>query len=160
MQDARFEDGAEKPLNIGALDLDDLKVLSSLVQDAVLPVGEIQWRPKSRQLGLLVNRFRWEDKEAAEAQGRPLERVQSVITVNSVLKVSSQGINRTDKETIVSILSVEFEGNSPDDAGFVTFVLAGDGALRAEVEALDIAVRDVTRPYRAPSGKAPSHPND
>jgi hypothetical protein len=35
--------------------------------------------------------------------------------------------------------------------------LAGDGAIRLEVEALEVALKDVTRPYRAPSGKAPSH---
>lgn len=37
--------------------------------------------------------------------------------------------------------------------------LAGDGAIRIAVEALDIMLRDVTRPYRAPSGKKPTHPD-
>ena len=32
-EDARFEDGREAPLNLGALDADDLKVISSLAQD-------------------------------------------------------------------------------------------------------------------------------
>ena len=36
-EDARFEDGREAPLNLGALDADDLKVISSLAQDAVFP---------------------------------------------------------------------------------------------------------------------------
>jgi hypothetical protein len=35
--------------------------------------------------------------------------------------------------------------------------LAGDGAIALDVEALDIRLDDVTRPYRAPSGKVPHH---
>ena len=35
--------------------------------------------------------------------------------------------------------------------------LAGDGAIALEVEALDVRLDDVTRPYRAPSGKVPNH---
>ena len=35
--------------------------------------------------------------------------------------------------------------------------LAGDGALRLEVEAIEVTLKDVTRPYRAPSGKVPHH---
>ena len=36
MTDARFQDGGEEPLRLVAQDADDLKVLSSLVQDALL----------------------------------------------------------------------------------------------------------------------------
>jgi hypothetical protein len=35
--------------------------------------------------------------------------------------------------------------------------LAGDGAIALAVETLDVALRDVTRPYLAPSGKVPAH---
>ena len=42
-------------------------------------------------------------------------------------------------------------------AGLVVLTLAGDGALRAKVEALEVSLRDVTRPYLATSGKLPDH---
>jgi hypothetical protein len=38
------------------------------------------------------------------------------------------------------------------------FTLAGDGAIRLSVEAIELMLKDVTRPYVAPSKKAPSHP--
>ncbi len=60
-EDAKFEDGREKPLNLGALDTDDLKIVSSLAQDAVFPITEMKWDAKARRFGLLLNRFRWED---------------------------------------------------------------------------------------------------
>ncbi|MCF6433380.1 DUF2948 family protein [Leisingera sp. MMG026] len=156
MADASFEDGREAPLNLGALEEEDLKVLSSLLQDAVFPVTEMSWRASERRFALLVNRFRWEDREAAERRGRAFERVQSLLVVNNVLGVSSQGVDRKDKDLVLSLLSVEFEPGE-DGAGHVLLTLAGDGAVRLAVEALELSLRDVTRPYRAPSGQAPDH---
>ncbi|MFY9238492.1 MAG: DUF2948 family protein [Roseovarius sp.] len=154
MSDARFEDGGEAPLNLGALDLEDLKVISSLTQDAIFPITEMSWRPSERRFALLVNRFRWEDA-ARDRHGA--ERVQAVLVVSNVLSVASQGIDRSDPDTILSLLSVTFEPGE-DAAGHVILTLAGDGAIRLSVEALEATLKDVTRPYRAPAGKAPEHP--
>ena len=149
-EDARFEDGAARPLNLGALDVDDLRVISALVQDAVLPVTEIKWQKGRRRLALLLNRLRREERAPQ------VERVQSLLVIDNVLGVSSQGVDRSDTDLVVSVLAVEFEpGEAPE--GFVTLVLAGDGALRARVEALEVSLRDVTRPYVAPSRKLPDH---
>ncbi|MGV6803569.1 MAG: DUF2948 family protein [Ruegeria sp.] len=158
MTDATFEDGREAPLNLGALDADDLKVVASLVQDAIFPTTEMTWQPAHHRFALLLNRFRWEDKGTAERRGREFERVQSVLVFDSVLSVASQGIDRGDKDTILSLLDVEFMPTD-DGAGQVLLTLAGDGAIRLNVEALDVTLKDVTRPYRAPSGKAPQHPD-
>ena len=157
MTDASFEDGREAPLNLGAEDADDLQVISTLAQDAVFPVTEMKWQPAQRRFGLLLNRFRWEDKDAAARRDRPFERVQSVLVFGSVLSVSSQGIDRGDTDMIMSLLSVVFEPGE-DGAGHVLLTLAGDGAIRLTVEALDATLKDVTRPYQAPSGQAPHHP--
>ncbi|WP_171123581.1 MULTISPECIES: DUF2948 family protein [unclassified Ruegeria] len=157
MTDASFHDGREAPLNLGAQDPDDLQVISTLTQDAVFPITEMTWRPSQRRFGLLLNRFRWEDKEAATLRDRPFERVQSVLVFDSVLSVASQGIDRSDKDMVMSLLSVDFEA-AEDGAGQVLLTLAGDGAIRLTVEALDATLKDVTRPYQAPSGQAPHHP--
>ncbi|SNR52368.1 DUF2948 family protein [Puniceibacterium sediminis] len=154
-EDARFEDGTARPLNLGAMDVEDLGILSALAQDAVFPISEMTWQPKSRRLALLVNRMRWEDRPVGK---RPPERVQSVLLIENVMGVGSQGIDRSDRDTILSLLSVTFEPG-PDASGNVLLTLAGDGALRAQVEALDVTLKDVTRPYVAPSGKTPSHPD-
>lgn len=157
MADATFEEGREAPLNLGAEDADDLQVISTLSQDAVFPITEMSWRPKERRFALLLNRFRWEDRTAAETRGRSYERVQSVLVIDSVLAVSSQGIDRSDKDMILSVLSLEFEA-SEDGAGSIMITLAGDGAIRLTVEAIDVSLKDVTRPYQAPSKHVPKHP--
>ncbi|KNG95262.1 DUF2948 family protein [Pseudaestuariivita atlantica] len=148
--DARFEDGRERPVNLGAMDVEDLQVLSALVQDAVLSGADLKWVRKDRQFVALINRFRWEEGRA-EA-----ERVRSLLVVSDVVAVASQGIAR-DGDTVLSLLSVSFEPGE-DGTGYVHLTLAGDGALRITVEALDVRLKDVTRPYAAPSGKAPTHP--
>ena len=159
MSDARFEDGAEAPLNLGAMDAEDLTVISTLAQDAVCLASDMTFRRKQRRFAILINRFRWEDAEGARRRQRDFERVRSVLAVDNVLQVQSQGIPRGDKETVLSLLSVGFEP-AEDGAGTVLLTFAGDGAIRLEVEALEARLRDVTRPYGAPSGQAPRHPLD
>jgi hypothetical protein len=154
MTDARFEDGREKPLNLGAQDADELQVLSALIQDAIFPITEMTWQAKQRRFGLLLNRFRWE--EGARGQTAP-ERVQSILVVDNVMSVASQGVDRAEADMILSVLSATFEAGD-DGAGDIVFTLAGDGAIRLSVEAIELMLKDVTRPYVAPSKKAPSHP--
>lgn len=157
MTDARFEDAEDAPLYLAAETAEDLKVIAALTQDAVFPIAEMRWQPRRRRFALLVNRFRWEDRNAAERGGRAYERVRSLLVIEGVLKVRSQGIDRGDKEMVLSLLDIGFEP-AEDAAGQVMLTLAGDGAIALEVEALDVALKDVTRPYAAPSRRAPEHP--
>ena len=156
MTDARFQDGGEGPLRLVAQDAEDLKVISTLVQDAVLPVTEMSHDPKRRRFALMLNRFRWEDRTQAEAVGRAYERVRSVLVIDDVLRVQSQGFDRGDKDLVLSLLALDFAPGA-DGTGRLTLTLAGDGAIALEVETLEVRLDDVTRPYRAPSGKVPSH---
>jgi len=73
-----------------------------------------------------------------------------------VMAVRSQGIDPRDGDTVLSLLTVGFEPGE-DGTGTVVLTLAGDGAVACEVEALEVILKDVTRPYLAPSGKAPAH---
>ena len=152
-EDARFEDADEAPLALRALDEGDLKVLASLVQDAVFPATEMTWDRRRRRFAVLLNRYRWEDGEH-----RPPERVQSVLVIEDALKVSSQGIVRDDPDLVLSLLTLSWTP-SEEGAGRIILVLAGDGAVAVDVEALEVTLKDVTRPYVSTSGKAPRHPD-
>lgn len=156
MTDARFEEGGEAPLRLVAQDAEDLKVISTLLQDAVLPLTELAFDARRRRFALLLNRFRWEDRAEAERVGRAYERVRSLLVVEDVRKVQTMGFDSADKELVLSLLSMSFEP-AEDGAGRLTLTLAGDGAIALDVEALEIRLDDVTRPYRAPSGKVPGH---
>ena len=155
--DARFEDGGDGPLRLRALDADDLAVISALVQDAVFPVTEMRLDRKRRRFALLLNRFRWEDAGPAERRGRDFERVQSVLAIEDVTHAATLGLDRSDRDTVFSLLSLAFEPGE-DGTGQVILTLAGDGAVAVDVEALEVTLQDVTRPYIAPSKARPSHP--
>ena len=156
-EDARFEDGREAPLRLKALDAEDLAVIAALVQDAVFPAAEMKWDHKARRFAILLNRFRWEDAPNAQARKRSYERVQAVLAVEDVMKVQSQGVDKSDPDMVFSLLDLAFAPGE-DGAGCLELTLAGDGVIALEVEALEVILQDVTRPYVAPSNKAPSHP--
>lgn len=156
LSDARFEDGDDRPLRVIAQAPDDLPVMAALVQDAVFPITEMRRDARRRQFALLLNRFRWEDHQAATRENRSFERVQSMLVVQDVLSVQTMGIDRAQKDTVLSLLTMAFVPGE-DGAGVLTLTLAGDGAIALHLEALDLTLTDVTRPYPAPSGKAPDH---
>ena len=154
MTDARFEDIGAGPINIGALDDEDLSVLSALCQDSVIKIGDIAWRKSARTVALLLQRFRWEEN-TPEA-----ERVQSMLVIDQALAMAAQGIDPQDKDGVLSLLSVEFETPDEDESdpsGDVLLKFSGDATLRIHVEALELRLRDVTRPYGAVSQKRPNH---
>lgn len=158
-QDARFEDGADKPLRLKAESPEDLPAVSALAQDAVLTSDAIKWDRAARRFALLLNRFRWEDAPAAERTRRSYERVQSVLAIDSVLSVKRSGFDPRDVDQVISLLGLTFEP-AEEGAGRIILTLAGDGAIALDVECVDLTLTDVTRPYRSVSGKVPLHPQD
>lgn len=166
MTDARFEDARERPLRLLAHDPEDLRVISALVQDAVLTGADLHFDRPRRRFALLVNRFRWEDRQRASIAGRPFERVRALLAFGDVLAIAHQGFDRRDPDTVLSLLAIEFapdnpaEPGTPAGPGRITLVFAGDGAIALTVECLEVQLADVTRPHAALSRQAPGHGTD
>ena len=146
-QDVSFSEGADSALYLGAFTPEDVEVVSSILQDGVFCMKDLAWTKKKRKLALLVNRFRWENNLP--------ERVRTILIINNVLKISSQGIERTDMNTPLNLLKLDV--NQTKKGTFLTLLLSEFGAIRCEIEAIEISMKDVTRPYIAKSGKAPMH---
>ena len=156
MNDATFADGEDRPLRLRALDAEDLGVIAALTQDAVFPASDMVWKTDRRRFAILLNRFRWEDAALAEARGRAFERVRSVLSIEDVQAVRSTGVPKGDADTVLSLLGLTFRAGE-DGQGTIVLTLAGDGEIEVRVEALEVLLRDVTRPYRAVSGRRPEH---
>lgn len=156
-EDARFADADPRPLALKAEDEVDLRILSSLVQDAVLTGSDISHDARARRLALLLTRFRWEDADAAENEGRDFERVRSLLVIGDVMRVVSDGVAR-DEGSVLELLAIRWQAGE-DGTGRLTLDFAGDGTVMAEVECINLDLRDVTRPHKAVSGKVPQHPD-
>ena len=76
--------------------------------------------------------------------------------ISHVKNISSNGFSPKQKDKVLSILSISFDGYE-GGSGSILILLSGDGAVRVDVDALEIDLRDVSMPYIAPSGLLPEH---
>src|SRR3546814_9532251 len=60
---------AEKPLKLRARDPADMDVVAALLQDALVPLGDMAYLAREQRFVLVANRFRW--KDGADDDGLP-----------------------------------------------------------------------------------------
>lgn len=137
-----------KLLRLAALDQEDLEIVSAHVQDAVMKVGDIGYVPAASRLVLPVNRFAWEIKQRLFRQNN--ERRQAVLQFDRVSAMKSSGINRGNKEDVLSLLAIRF---TPAEApsGAIEIVFSGNAAIRLEVECIEVRLTDLGGAWQASS---------
>ncbi len=126
-------------LKLVALDNDDVEVLSAHVQDSVVKVGDIMWRPAERRVIVVLNRFDW---EGAQSLLPPYRRRRAALRFERVNAVKHRHVACSDKDAVLNLLAVEF---APTDApaGHVTLTFSGGCALRLDVECLEAELVDL-----------------
>lgn len=147
-------DSATQKLRLKAVDGDDLAVLSAFLQDALVAVGDIAYRPDERRFLLVANRFRWEampcEEESELGDGDCFERVHSGLRFENVTAVKSRGLDALDAAQLLELLAIEAE-----QAAY-TLVFAGDVAIRIEIAAPLCYLEDIGEPW--PTKWRPKHP--
>lgn len=122
-----------------ALDSEDLEVVSTHLQDAVVRASEVLWRPGEHRLVIALNRFDW---EAAVTGAPQYRRRRAALRFERVQSCKCKGVKPSDEDAVLNLLSVEFsETDAP--AGVVTLHFSGGGALRLEVECLEAELADL-----------------
>lgn len=144
--DARFEEGAVRPLRLIAATEEDLRVVAALAQDAVGKVADAAWLRRKRRFVAVLNRFRWEDREAAERARRPYERVRAALSIENTISVRARGVAQDAPEQIYNLLEMRFEPRQ-DTAGLLRLMLSGGAEIAIEVEALELTLTDISRPW-------------
>lgn len=138
---------ASKLLRLRAEDVEDLKVVSAAVQDAVFLLQDLSFDKKSRRFVATLNRFRW---ERAKRHG-PFERIRAALSVEDALSVRSRNVRLGAPDSAGVLLHLAFEAAPEPPAGALVLTLAGGGALRIEVECLDVALTDMGEPWLTPN---------
>jgi hypothetical protein len=144
---------AMTPLKLIALDEEDLAILSSHLQDAVVRVEDIAYLPVQKRFAAVLNRFDWE--KATVEGGEAYQRRRTALRFDRVLGAKLKNIKLTARERILSLLAVSFEpGEAP--SGMVTLFFSGDASILLEVECIEAELKDLGPVWRTRS--KPQHP--
>jgi hypothetical protein len=122
-----------------ALDADDLAVISAHVQDAAVRVGDIIWRQSEKRLVVGMNRLDWDQTISGEVTPR---RLVAALRFDRVLACKSRDIDLEAPEAGLELLGIEFHpGEAP--GGSAVLMFADGGALRLDVECLEVELADL-----------------
>jgi hypothetical protein len=143
---------AKSFLKLAAFDPDDLEIISTHMQDAVLTVANIRYLPRQQKLALVANRFNWEDAERHGAE--PYHRRLTGLQFARVKSARSRNIRQERKDAALMLLSIRFEPRDPPE-GEVVLLFSGGGDLRIEVECLEAMLEDLGPEWT--TGSMPGH---
>ena len=126
-------------LKFVVLDEEDLEVVSTHLQDAVVQVADVIWRPQERRLVVGLNRFDWEGAQTGKPEYR---RRRAALRFERVLSCKCRDVNPAGKDAVLNLLAVEYaETEAP--SGTVTLTFSGGAALRLDVECLEAELADL-----------------
>ncbi|WP_420963352.1 DUF2948 family protein [Brucella sp. IR073] len=129
-------------LKLVALDDQDLQIISAHLQDAVLKVGDLDYLPQEKCFVVAANRFVWERAASGLFGKRTFERRRAVLHFGCVTAVKANGIDRSRKDDVLSLLAVRFlPGEAPE--GVVEFIFSGNAAIRLDVECVEAKLTDL-----------------
>ena len=137
-----------KQLRLKAEDSEDLAVISAVLQDALVAVGDMAFQPEEKRFVLVANRFRHEDDAKAPRESR--ERVMTGLRIDLVTGVKRQGFNPGETERLLVLLAV----SAGEGAIYLDF--AGGVSIRLETSGILCHLDDFGEPW--PTRFRPSHP--
>ena len=147
-------------LKLRCEDKEDIVVLSSLLQDALVPMAELAWLPAEKCFVLVASRFIWSEcvdvtLPVGEAGIECYSRQNFGVTIDRVTGVRSRGIDIADKSRILELLAVTAEAKK--DSATIELIFAGGAGIRIDCEGIAVHGQDVGEPW--PTMRRPQHPD-
>jgi hypothetical protein len=130
-------------LKLVALDKDDMEIVSAHVQDAMVKVADIFWKPQEHRFVIAMNRFDWISAAEAKPDSKAdYRRCRTALRFERVLACKTRNLDQTGKDARLNLLAVEFaETDAP--AGIITLTFSGGGCIRLDVECLEAELADL-----------------
>lgn len=126
-------------LKFVVLEEEDLEIVSTHLQDAVVKVSDVLWRPQQNRLVVALNRFDWEGSQSDNPEYR---RRRSALRFERVLSCKCRGVSPAGKDAVLNLLAIEFSATD-EPSGTVTLTFSGGAALRLDVECLEAELADL-----------------
>ncbi|HWI27820.1 MAG TPA: DUF2948 family protein [Stellaceae bacterium] len=136
------------PLKLRAEDEEDIAVISAILQDALVAVGEMAFLPEEKRFALVANRFLWEPPAGGPRQD--FARRMTGLRFDGVRSVRRRGFNLRDRDRLLVLLAIQAE------AGGIRLDFAGGSSIRLEVESILCHLDDLGEPW--PTRWRPRHP--
>lgn len=161
--------GSFKPLKLRVRDGDDLTVLSSLLQDALLPVQDMTFLKSERRFVMVLNRFCWErapepfDSDEEEDEGEDdaafqdvgdsvYERVNCGLTFDNVSLARFRGFDMEERGQILELLTIQMDGKN------LLLRFAEGAEIELVTKRVSGHLEDLGEPW--PTTRRPYHPDD
>lgn len=164
-------------LKLRAHDAVDMDVLAALLQDALVPLGQMNYLPRERRFAMVINRFMWERaglstdqagavapdagepdageesdarfEDGATPKGSRFWRTHSGLIFDRVKAVATRNLPRSRKSTLLNLLTVASEPKR------ITFHFSGGAFLRLQVTEIRCHLEDIGDPW--PAADMPRH---
>ncbi len=141
-------------LRLGALDADDLAVISVHMQDALIMVGDIRHLKRLHKLAVIANRFDWQSATLAGADSKPLRR-RAGLQISRVRSIKAHRIRQGAPTAVLSLLAITFTPGDVPPEGTIELTFSGGGAIRLDVECIEVSLEDLGSAWE--SARVPSH---
>ena len=128
-----------KNLKLIARSVEDLRVVSAHLQDAIVNINDIANLKKNKILLLQLNRFMWEDVEKGLL--RKNKRIRTILEFENVIKVKSRNINLARKDKFLDFLTIE-TNQMTDNNYEMKILFAGDSILKVTAEVIEVTLDD------------------
>ena len=128
-----------KNLKLIARSVEDLRVVSAHLQDAIVNINDIANLKKNKILLLQLNRFMWEDVE--KGVFRKNKRIRTVLKFENIIKVKSRNIDQASKEKFLDFLTIETK-QMIDNNYEMKILFAGDSIIKIIAEAIEVTLDD------------------
>ena len=136
-------------LKLVALDQEDLAIVSTHLQDAIVRIGDLTYLPHEKRFVALGRRFDWE-----AGPKEPPRRRLTGLHFERVTAVRVRGIDRASPDSVLSLLAITFE-ETDSPSGTATLIFAEGGAIQLDVECIELQMKDLGPVWEAES--RPSH---
>ncbi len=141
--------GEDAPFRARFADVEDLSVIATYLQDALVPVSEMSFEVADRRFVLVAQRFRWERPDPSSSEEAPGERVHTGLRVEHVTGVRLKGIDRANPGEILSLMTLAVDESTID------LVFADGKTIRLDVAQIEGVAEDLGEPW--PTFSRPSH---
>ena len=144
---------ADKVLSLRCEKDQDLKVISSLLQDSLVSNADIHFERTQKTFAFIANRFCWE-RVSSKNSDFSYYRVLSGVNIQNVISVKQKNlIQKKNNETALfyNLLTIEYD-SVPNE---ITLVFSQEISVKLNISQLNIFIRDLNEPY--PTQQIPDH---